>query len=119
MAWEARRLLADGNAGKVGWNVLKKEDIRCMEDAADLARDEAKRKGQEERQRLRENELRRQGELPPLTREEREHAAQSGESVREVSWIWRAAGMTALEADLEEGMFFALDFHTAADELFV
>ncbi|KAF8217496.1 hypothetical protein K438DRAFT_1551817, partial [Mycena galopus ATCC 62051] len=34
MVWEVRCLLADGDAGKVGWNALK-EDIWCMEDPAD------------------------------------------------------------------------------------
>ncbi|KAF8139157.1 hypothetical protein K438DRAFT_2118931 [Mycena galopus ATCC 62051] len=120
MAWEARCLLADGDAGKVGWHALKKEDIRCMEDAEDLARNEEKRKGQEERRKHRENELRRQGELPPLTREERERAAQSGESVREVSWIWMGAGTTRSDADLDEGtrMFSGWNLLNTADESF-
>ncbi|KAF8177192.1 hypothetical protein K438DRAFT_1978833 [Mycena galopus ATCC 62051] len=88
MAWEARRRLAEGNVDRVGWHVLKKEDIHAMEDAEELARGEEKRKGQTERRRLREVQLRRDGELPPLTREEREREERSGESVREVSWIW-------------------------------
>ncbi|KAF8134145.1 hypothetical protein K438DRAFT_1519764, partial [Mycena galopus ATCC 62051] len=33
MAQEARCRLADGDLTKVGWQALRKEDIRCMEDA--------------------------------------------------------------------------------------
>ncbi|KAF8171708.1 hypothetical protein K438DRAFT_1773011 [Mycena galopus ATCC 62051] len=60
--------------------------------------------GQEQHRRRRENELHREGELPPLTREERERAAQSRESVREVSWIWTGAGTTGSDADLDEAL---------------
>ncbi|KAJ7876173.1 hypothetical protein B0H14DRAFT_3083191 [Mycena olivaceomarginata] len=44
MAWEAKLRLVGGDAGKVGWHVLRKEDIRCMEDVEELARDADKRK---------------------------------------------------------------------------
>ncbi|KAJ7815732.1 hypothetical protein B0H14DRAFT_2277508, partial [Mycena olivaceomarginata] len=37
MAWEAKLQLVGGDAGKVGWHVLRKEDIRSMEDAEELA----------------------------------------------------------------------------------
>ncbi|KAF8207539.1 hypothetical protein K438DRAFT_1755575 [Mycena galopus ATCC 62051] len=104
MAWEARRCLADGDVERVGWHILKKEDIRAMEDAEELARAEEKRKGQTERQRLREAQLRRDGELPPLTREERECEEWSGESVREVLWIWTGVGMTGADTELNEAV---------------
>ncbi|KAJ7681054.1 hypothetical protein DFH06DRAFT_1265705 [Mycena polygramma] len=32
MAWEAKHKLAGGDASKVGWRLLRQEDIRCMED---------------------------------------------------------------------------------------
>ncbi|KAJ7837785.1 hypothetical protein B0H14DRAFT_3459923 [Mycena olivaceomarginata] len=49
MAWEARLRLADMDREAVGWRVLRPEDIRCMEDAEELARGEAKRRAQQER----------------------------------------------------------------------
>ncbi|KAF8184265.1 hypothetical protein K438DRAFT_1552957, partial [Mycena galopus ATCC 62051] len=76
MAWEARFRLADGDLAKVGWQALRKEDIRCMEDAEELASTAKKRAEQEGRCRQREDALRQDG----------------GESVRMVSWIWRVAG---------------------------
>jgi hypothetical protein len=104
MAWEAKRRLADGDAEMVGWPPLRREDIRCMEDPEELARSATKRKEQEARRLCREDELRDQGELLPLTREEEEErASRGGESVRKVSWIWTAAGQVGSDADLEEG----------------
>jgi hypothetical protein len=104
MAWEAKRQLADGDADMVGWPPLLREDIRCMEDAEELAKSAEKRKEQEAQRLRREDALRDQGELPPLTREEQEeHASRGSESVRKVSWIWTAAGAVGSDADLEEG----------------
>jgi hypothetical protein len=37
MAWEAKCHLEGGDRAKVGWELLQKEVIRCMEDAEDLA----------------------------------------------------------------------------------
>jgi hypothetical protein len=76
-----------------------------MEDAEELARGEAKRLAQQERHVRREQELRDMGELPPLTAEEQERVARGGKSMREVLWIWRGAGTTGADADLEEGKF--------------
>ncbi|KAJ7824908.1 hypothetical protein B0H14DRAFT_2185973, partial [Mycena olivaceomarginata] len=93
MAWEAKRRLADGDVDMVGWLPLLREDIHCMEDAEELARSAQKRKEQEARRLQREDALRDQGELPPLTHEEQEErASRGGESVRKVSWIWTVAG---------------------------
>jgi hypothetical protein len=103
MAWEAKRSLVGVDAEAVGWKKLLKEDIRCMQDAEELARSELKRRAQDERRRQREDTLRREGELPPLTAEEEERAVRGGESVRQVSWIWTGAGMMGSDADLEEG----------------
>ncbi|KAJ7159910.1 hypothetical protein C8R43DRAFT_1086852 [Mycena crocata] len=49
MAWEAKRRLAGGDVAAVGWHILAKEDIRCMEDKDELARDAKKRKAQAQR----------------------------------------------------------------------
>ncbi|KAJ7300519.1 hypothetical protein DFH08DRAFT_919257 [Mycena albidolilacea] len=57
MAWEAKRRLADGDAEMVGWPPLWREDIRCMEDAEELARSAEKRKEQEVRRLRREDAL--------------------------------------------------------------
>ncbi|KAJ7805537.1 hypothetical protein B0H14DRAFT_2382755 [Mycena olivaceomarginata] len=107
MAWEAKRLLAGGDAEAVGWRKLLKEDIRCMQDAEELARSEIKRRAQDERRRQREDALRHEGELPPLTTdEEEERVVRGGESVRQVSWIWTGARMMGADADLEEGKIY-------------
>ncbi|KAJ7705144.1 hypothetical protein B0H16DRAFT_1747395 [Mycena metata] len=53
----------------------------------------------------RKDVLRATGELPPLTAEEEgERAARGGENVREVSWIWTAAGTSGTDAELEEAL---------------
>ncbi|KAJ7790491.1 hypothetical protein B0H13DRAFT_1676173, partial [Mycena leptocephala] len=104
MAWEAKRLLANGDPSKVGWRMLRKEDIRCMEDPEELLQNADKQKKQQERCEQREDGLRAEGLLAPLTAEESgERAARGGENVREVSWIWTAAGTGGTDADLEEG----------------
>ncbi|KAJ7353487.1 hypothetical protein DFH08DRAFT_805034 [Mycena albidolilacea] len=103
MAWEAKRWLADGDAEMVGWPPLLREDIRCMEDVEELARSAEQRKEQEAWHLQREDALRDQGELPPLTRKEQEErASRGGESVRKVLWIWTAAGLVGSDAELEE-----------------
>ncbi|KAF8142761.1 hypothetical protein K438DRAFT_1634899, partial [Mycena galopus ATCC 62051] len=104
MVWEARLRLADGVVTKVGWQALRKEDRRCMEDAEELASTAKKRTEQEERRRQREDNLRRDGELPPLTEEEEARRARGGESVRMVSWIWRVGGTTGTDADLDKAL---------------
>jgi hypothetical protein len=116
MAWEAMLRLADGD---VGWERLRKEDIRCMEDAEELARSAEQRQTCEDRWIQREDGLRRLGELPPLTTaEQEERAKRSGENMRKVSWIWTGAGTTGTDADLEEGEFFCFVFRyeTGTDE---
>jgi hypothetical protein len=78
MAWEAKLRLVGGDPAKVGRQILRKEDIRCMEDAEELVRDAEKRKAQAERRRQREDVLQRDGELPPLTAEEEVECAGRG-----------------------------------------
>ncbi|KAJ7736633.1 hypothetical protein B0H16DRAFT_1466534 [Mycena metata] len=103
MAWDAKCRLAGGEASRVGWHFLAKEDIRCMEDPEELRRKEEKRRVQEQRRGRREAELRREGELPPLTAEEIARA-RGGENVREVSWIWKETGTTGTDGDIEEAL---------------
>jgi hypothetical protein len=111
MAWEAKRSLVGGDAEAVGWKKLLKEDIRCMQDAEELAKSEQKWRAQEERRHQREDTLRREGELPPLTmEEEQERVVRGGESVCHVSWIWTGAGMMGSDADLEEGEIVSIFF---------
>jgi hypothetical protein len=43
MAWKARLKIAGGDEALVGWPQLKKEDIRCMQDAEELSRNAEKR----------------------------------------------------------------------------
>ncbi|KAJ7790263.1 hypothetical protein B0H14DRAFT_2626209 [Mycena olivaceomarginata] len=105
MAWEAKRSLVGGDAEAVGWKKLLKEDIRCMQDAEELAKSEQKRRAQEERCHQWEDALRREGELPPLTvEEEQECVVRGSESVCHVSWIRTGAGMMGSDVDLEEAL---------------
>ncbi|KAJ7250230.1 hypothetical protein C8J57DRAFT_1521244 [Mycena rebaudengoi] len=70
MAWAAKHSLANGDTTRVGWRILKKEDIRCMEDAEKLSGEAQKQAARVERRRLREAELRLAGEMPPLAPDE-------------------------------------------------
>ncbi|KAJ7024475.1 hypothetical protein C8F04DRAFT_1192393 [Mycena alexandri] len=100
-----------GDPAKVGWQKLRKRDIRLLEDPEELSKRQAKHEKQEERRRARERRLMAEGELPLVAGraevddddsdgEERE--ARGGESVREVSWIWTVAGMEGTDAELED-----------------
>ncbi|KAF8183260.1 hypothetical protein K438DRAFT_1766936 [Mycena galopus ATCC 62051] len=101
MAWEAKRLLEGGDPNAVGWRMLRQEDIRCMDEVEDVE----KRRKRAVRLERREDELRKAGELPPLTPEERERQLRAtGESTREISWIWTGAGDTGTDAELEEAL---------------
>ncbi|KAJ7626018.1 hypothetical protein FB45DRAFT_750195, partial [Roridomyces roridus] len=106
-AWEAKRRLCGGDPGLVGWPLLMREDIQCMEDAAEVERQADRRSTQAARRRAREEQLRGIGELLPLTEEEqtreRAEAERGGESVRQVSWIWAGAGAGCGKEDLEDG----------------
>ncbi|KAJ7231206.1 hypothetical protein C8J57DRAFT_1533817 [Mycena rebaudengoi] len=88
--------------------MLKKEDIRCMEDAEKLSRDAQKRVARDERRRLREAELRLSGKLPPLAqdgdKDDEDAMVHGGENIRELLWIWTMAGTSGGEGDLEEAL---------------
>ncbi|KAJ7089513.1 hypothetical protein C8R43DRAFT_1142184 [Mycena crocata] len=64
-AWRAIRQLKGGDATKVGWAKLRKQDIRMMEDPEELTKREEKRKKRDERRRIREERLRAEGEWVP------------------------------------------------------
>jgi hypothetical protein len=106
------------NAGQderlVGWKKLRKEDIRCMEDAEDLAAKEVKRRKVKARRKWKYDELIAHAvEVPAWLNAEEEEGDGDGEgddaegrvreSRREVSWIWMGAGMTGTDAELEDG----------------
>ncbi|KAJ7463592.1 hypothetical protein FB451DRAFT_1042930, partial [Mycena latifolia] len=108
MAWDALRRLGGGDPDKVGWRILRQEDIRCMEDSEQLLRDADKRKAQAERRLRREAELRELGELAPIRPEdedtEAERAAHRGENLRQVSWIWTSGATAGTDEDLENAL---------------
>ncbi|KAF7334554.1 CxC2 domain-containing protein [Mycena venus] len=62
MAWEVIRMLK-GEEGLVGWNVLRKDDIRCMEDAEDLRKKTKRHELTCARQERKQAELRAHGQL--------------------------------------------------------
>ncbi|KAJ7864998.1 hypothetical protein B0H14DRAFT_3443208 [Mycena olivaceomarginata] len=117
MAW-AVLMAASGNAGevRVGWKKLRKEDIRCMEDADDLKRKQEKRKKAKTRRKRKLNELLSHGvDVPAWAQEgsddEDDNQVETqtegrgkGESRREVSWIWTAAGSTGTDAAFEDAL---------------
>ncbi|KAJ7354135.1 hypothetical protein DFH08DRAFT_912735 [Mycena albidolilacea] len=56
VAWNALWMNAGQDEQLVGWKKLKKEDIRCMEDAEDLAVKEAKRRKAKEKRKRKQTE---------------------------------------------------------------
>ncbi|KAJ7633330.1 hypothetical protein DFH06DRAFT_1140041 [Mycena polygramma] len=111
-AWSALVACAGGDESRVGWTKLRKEDIRCMEDAEDLKKKEQKRRRALERQRRKYQELLSHGEEPqPMEEGEDDEEVDDGEdgerareSRREVSWIWTAAGSSGTDAGLEDAL---------------
>ncbi|KAJ7075019.1 hypothetical protein B0H15DRAFT_792382 [Mycena belliarum] len=117
-AWEAIRRLRGGDAAKVGWRLLRRDDIRCMQDEQDLKRKAKQRKAQSARRRKKVDELRAQGLLPAEEDEgmdwedEEVGDATVPENQRQVSWIWATAGTSGTDEDLEEGRW--VPFRTLA-----
>jgi hypothetical protein len=104
MAWQARLRIARGEKSRVGWPQLKKEDIRCMQDAEMLSRNAEKRRKANERRVRKESEMREDGLLPQVEEDEDdEMVARGGENMREVSWIWTVAGTAGTDEELEDG----------------
>ncbi|KAJ7896246.1 hypothetical protein B0H14DRAFT_2558175 [Mycena olivaceomarginata] len=112
-AWGALLAAAGGNVSQVGWHKLVREDIRCMEDPADLVMKEMKRKKAKERRKRKYDELLAHGvDVPAWDRNQEEDSDGGGdeavgrkatESQREVSWIWMGARNTGSDAGFENG----------------
>ncbi|KAJ7118008.1 hypothetical protein C8R43DRAFT_1153763 [Mycena crocata] len=102
-AWEAKRRLAGGDPGAVGWQILRAADIRPMQDAEELKRQHEKRKEAAKRRNKHIAELVETREIAPLSAEERATERES-ENVREVSWIWKASGTAGTDAELEDAL---------------
>ncbi|KAJ7604018.1 hypothetical protein FB45DRAFT_881028 [Roridomyces roridus] len=102
-AWEAKRRLAGGDPARVGWSVLRAQDIRCMGDEEQSPKEREKKRRQTERRERQEDVLRELGELAPLTGEEQLERAMRGENVREISWIWTGTGTTG-EPDMDNAL---------------
>ncbi|KAJ7479907.1 hypothetical protein FB451DRAFT_1395467 [Mycena latifolia] len=97
MVWEAIRCLNDGDETRVGWWVLRREDIRCMADPEDLTSRVKKRKARAARVKKKTLQLREDSLLPAEEDEEmnwdwEEEDARGPENELLVSWIWTVAG---------------------------
>lgn len=103
-AWESIRLLNDGDATKVGWTVLRRDDIRCMQNEEDLKRKAKQRHAQAARCRKKLEDLRAEEEDDMDWEDE---DGDAGPRVPEneccVSWIWMAAGTSGTDEELEDG----------------
>ncbi|KAJ7120481.1 hypothetical protein C8R43DRAFT_1136866 [Mycena crocata] len=110
-AWTAMCSLA-GDASKVGWRKLRKEDIRMMQDPEELSRREVKRRKRAERERATRAQLIAEGEhLEALEADDDaewvDEDGDEGEAVRTKlapSWIWMVTGTTGSDAELEEAL---------------
>ncbi|KAK7013923.1 CxC2 domain-containing protein [Favolaschia claudopus] len=115
-AWRALLAGVEGDVAKVGWRKLRKEDIRCMEDAEDVKKKEEKRKRAKERRAKKAAELLSHAiEIPAWAQEESDddgaeaddedgEAGQGRENRRELSWIWMAASSAGTDAELEDAL---------------
>ncbi|KAJ7856413.1 hypothetical protein B0H13DRAFT_1902672 [Mycena leptocephala] len=110
-AWEAIRKLNNSDEGMVGWRVLRREDIRCMEDAEDLCKKAKAREAQNMKRHQKKAELRAQG-LLSVEEEEEMDCDEEEKGVDDrgpenqclVSWIWTLAGMEGSDAAFGEGL---------------
>ncbi|KAJ7078749.1 hypothetical protein B0H15DRAFT_954431 [Mycena belliarum] len=111
-AWEAMRALNGGDTRKVGWHVLKRADIRCMQDKEDLAKKARRQRATAAWRERRARELREEGMLPAEEDEDDtmdwedadEDVGDGPENKRQISWIWAVAGTTGSDADLDDAL---------------
>jgi hypothetical protein len=106
------------NAGRdeslVAWWKFRKEDIQYMEDEQDLAAKEARWRKAIARQKRKYDELVAHAVKIPAwlnndsDDDEEIGEMRVGESQRDVSWIWKAAGSTGTDADFENNKFLFL-----------
>ncbi|KAJ7635987.1 hypothetical protein DFH06DRAFT_1002998, partial [Mycena polygramma] len=110
MAWEAIRLLRDdGDPNKVGWQVLKRDDIRCMEDTEDLARKQKRAEAAKAKRGRWTSQLLASGILPSEQDDDMEVDDDDGaqrvpENRRKVSWIWTVAGTSGTDAEVQNAL---------------
>jgi hypothetical protein len=113
-AWEAIRKLNGGDESMVGWRVLRKDDIHCMEDQEDLRKKAKDRERQRERRQKKNSQLRAHGLLPSEVDDDMDiddndedegSAGRGAENRHQVSWIWTIAGTEGTDAALENGMW--------------
>ncbi|KAJ7302475.1 hypothetical protein DFH08DRAFT_977891 [Mycena albidolilacea] len=121
-AWNALFEGAGRDESQVGWKRLRKGDIRCMEDADDLRQKEKRRKRAHERRKRKLQELLDHGVGVPAWEQEEDEEGEgegegegelagagndrrgAGESRREISWIWTAAGSSGTDKGLEDAL---------------
>ena len=91
----------------VGWRVLKRDDIRCMEDPEDLRKKEKQRAAREVKRRQKNSELRAHGILPAEVDDDmdvdEDDVGRGSENRRQVSWIWAVTGTEGTDAALASG----------------
>ncbi|KAJ7884187.1 hypothetical protein B0H14DRAFT_3082403 [Mycena olivaceomarginata] len=114
VAWAVLFSNAGQKEAEMGWRKLRKEDIRCMEDAEDVKRKAEKRKRAKERRKKKLEELLSHGAKLPVWVEEGSEdeelmEAETGtergtESRREISWIWTGAALSGTDAGLEDAL---------------
>ncbi|KAJ7758846.1 hypothetical protein DFH07DRAFT_867964 [Mycena maculata] len=110
VAWESiRRLSPSGDAEKVGWQLLRKEDIRCMEDDEDVEKKVARSLARAERMQKKRAELIAHGLLPSERDDDWEdmdgdESIRVPENRRQVSWIWTVAGEGGADIALEDAL---------------
>ncbi|KAJ7230743.1 hypothetical protein GGX14DRAFT_554223 [Mycena pura] len=117
-AWTALVALTPGGQANVQQKRLRKEDIRCMDDAMTLSRGREKQRRAEQRRARAEAELRAAG-LEPLPEarggdvemvdhddeDDDDDLIELGQSRSEVSWIWAEAGsLGANEQEMDEAL---------------
>ncbi|KAJ7500190.1 hypothetical protein B0H11DRAFT_2225734 [Mycena galericulata] len=107
-AWDALRRLNGGDEMQVGWRVLRREDIRCMEDAEDYSKRAQARKERDERRRKLLQALRDEGGVLPAEDDDdmgsEEGTGRGTENERQISWIWTYTETTGTDAELLEAL---------------
>ncbi|KAF8192329.1 hypothetical protein K438DRAFT_1970135 [Mycena galopus ATCC 62051] len=108
VAWDALRRLSGGDEELISWRVLKREDIRCMEDEEDLCKKEKKRMAREAKRRQKNSELRAHGLLPAEEDGDMdiddEASVRGPENQRQLLWIWVVAGTDGTDTGLENAL---------------
>ncbi|KAJ7737986.1 hypothetical protein B0H16DRAFT_1466016 [Mycena metata] len=103
-AWNTMLVVAGGIRRRWGGRKLRKSDIRCMEDADDLALKEEKHVREwEEEDEDQEEEEEEEGNGG------RDQVGAAGETRQEVSWIWTTMGLSGTDTGLEDGAFYLLE----------